>query len=73
MNTTDRITYIPGEINLKASANQRLMRRKLKPDDDKPLGMKVDGTFHTPGEKGLEIGMVERSGGYLNSIYKRSC
>ncbi|CAG8615192.1 4355_t:CDS:10, partial [Diversispora eburnea] len=67
MNTTDRITYNPGEIYLEASANQRLIRRKLKPDDDKPLGMKVDGIFHTPGDKGIEIGMIEISGGYLNS------
>ncbi|CAG8822348.1 1372_t:CDS:2, partial [Dentiscutata erythropus] len=56
-----------GEIYLEASANQRLIRRKLKPDDDKPLGMKVDGIFHTPGDKGIEIGMIEISGGYLNS------
>ncbi|CAG8523913.1 2512_t:CDS:10 [Scutellospora calospora] len=67
MNTTDRITYIPGEIYLKANANQRLLRRNLKSEDDKPLGMEVDGIFHTPGNKGLEIGMVELSGGYLTS------
>ncbi|CAG8601925.1 1509_t:CDS:10, partial [Dentiscutata heterogama] len=71
MNTTDRITYIPGEVYLKANANQRLLRRNLKSEDDKPLGMKVDGIFHTPGNKGLEIGMVELSGGYLTSDMPR--
>ncbi|CAG8655467.1 11457_t:CDS:10 [Ambispora gerdemannii] len=55
VNSTNHIIYVPGEIYLKASAKQRLLRRKLKPDDE-PLGMKVDG---------LEIGMVELSGGYL--------
>ncbi|CAB4443696.1 unnamed protein product [Rhizophagus irregularis] len=70
-NTTDRVIYVPGEIYLKASANQRLLRRNLKPDDDKPLGMKVDGSFHSPGEESLEIGMVELSGGYLTSDLPR--
>ncbi|CAG8609835.1 4449_t:CDS:10, partial [Diversispora eburnea] len=65
VNSTNRIIYVPGEIYLKASANQRLLRRNLKPDDDKPLGMKVDGSFQSPNDKGLEIGMVELSGGYL--------
>nr|CAG8672137.1 6068_t:CDS:2 [Entrophospora candida] len=60
-----------GEIYLKANANQRLLRRNLKPEDDKPLGMKVDGLFHTPGNKGLEIGMFELSGGYLTSDMPR--
>ncbi|CAG8476317.1 5536_t:CDS:2, partial [Scutellospora calospora] len=60
-----------GEIYLKANANQRLLRRNLKSEDDKPLGMKVDGIFHTPGNKGLEIGMVELSGGYLTSDMPR--
>ncbi|CAG8739851.1 2391_t:CDS:10 [Cetraspora pellucida] len=71
VNTTDRITYIAGEVYLKANANQRLLRRNLKSEDDKPLGMKVDGIFHTPGNKGLEIGMVELSGGYLTSDMPR--
>ncbi|KAF0370206.1 hypothetical protein F8M41_013268 [Gigaspora margarita] len=71
MNTTKEITYIPGEIYLKANANQRILRRNLKPEDDKPLGMKVDGIFYTPGNKGLEIGMVELSGGYLNKDMPR--
>ncbi|CAG8543540.1 7159_t:CDS:2 [Diversispora eburnea] len=53
------------------SANERLIRRILKPEDDNPLGMKVDGIFHTLGEKGVEIGMVEFSGGYLNSDMPR--
>ncbi|CAJ0762444.1 404_t:CDS:2 [Entrophospora sp. SA101] len=60
-----------GEIHLKANANQRLLRCNLKPEDDKPLGMKVDGLFHTPGNKGLEIGMVELSSGYLTSDMPR--
>ncbi|CAG8496648.1 15589_t:CDS:2, partial [Funneliformis mosseae] len=71
INATDRVIYVPGEIYLKASANQRLLRRNLKPDDDKPLGMKIDGSFHSPGEEGLEIGMVELSGGYLTSDLPR--
>ncbi|CAG8636112.1 9749_t:CDS:2, partial [Racocetra fulgida] len=58
-------------IYLKASANQRLLRRNLKPDDDKPLGMKVDGSFQFPDERGLEIGMVELSGGYLTNDLPR--
>uniref|UniRef100_U9SNZ8 Uncharacterized protein n=2 Tax=Rhizophagus irregularis TaxID=588596 RepID=U9SNZ8_RHIID len=70
-NTTDRVIYVPGEIYLKASANQRLLRCNLKPDDDKPLGMKVDGSFHSPDEESLEIGMVELSGGYLTSDLPR--
>ncbi|CAG8644531.1 18126_t:CDS:10, partial [Acaulospora morrowiae] len=65
VNSANHIIYVPGEIYLKASANQRLLRRNLKPDDDKPLGMKVDGSFQSPNDKGLEIGMVELSGGYL--------
>ncbi|CAG8633173.1 10756_t:CDS:2, partial [Diversispora eburnea] len=40
VNATDHVIYVPGEIHLKASANQRLLRRNLKPDDDKSLGMK---------------------------------
>ncbi|CAG8667140.1 7760_t:CDS:10, partial [Ambispora leptoticha] len=56
--------YVPDEICLKASANQRLLR-DLKPTDDKPLGMKVDGFFQSPGERGPELGMIELSGGYL--------
>jgi hypothetical protein len=43
-----------------------LLRWKLKPKDDKPLGIKVDGIFYIPEEKRLEIGMVKLSGGYLN-------
>ncbi|PKB95518.1 hypothetical protein RhiirA5_436565 [Rhizophagus irregularis] len=70
-NTTDRVIYVPGEIYLKASANQRLLRCNLKPDDDKPLGMKVDGSFHSPDEESLEIGIVELSGGYLTSDLPR--
>ncbi|CAG8527776.1 14127_t:CDS:10 [Acaulospora morrowiae] len=62
---TSRPVYVPGEICLKASANQRLLRRNLKPTDDKPLGMKVDGFFQSPGDKGPELGMIELSGGYL--------
>lgn len=56
MNTTDHVIYVPGEIYLKASANQRFLRRSLKPEDDK---LKVDSTFRSFGEKG----MVELSGG----------
>jgi hypothetical protein len=44
-----------------------MIRCNLKPEDDKPKSMKVDGSFQSPGEKGLEIGMVELSGGYLTS------
>ncbi|KAF0488693.1 hypothetical protein F8M41_022198 [Gigaspora margarita] len=69
--TTNRITYIPGEIYLKANANQRSFRSNLKSEDDKPLGLKVDGIFYTPGNKGLEIGIVELSGGYLNTDMPR--
>ncbi|CAG8569043.1 14913_t:CDS:2 [Dentiscutata erythropus] len=52
VNATKHVIYVPGEIYLKASA-------------DEPLGMKVDGSFQFPDERGLEIGMVELSGGYL--------
>ncbi|RHZ89168.1 hypothetical protein Glove_18g128 [Diversispora epigaea] len=45
--------------------NQRLLRRNLKPDDDKPLGMKVDSSFQSPNDKGLEIGMIELFSEYL--------
>ncbi|CAG8621738.1 12430_t:CDS:10, partial [Gigaspora rosea] len=71
VNATKHVIYVPGEIYLKASANQRLLRRNLKPDDDKPLGMKVDGSFQFPDERGLEIGMVELSGGYLTNDLPR--
>lgn len=33
--------------------------------------MKVDGSFHSPDEESLEIGMVELSGGYLTSDLPR--
>ncbi|CAG8674561.1 11000_t:CDS:2, partial [Dentiscutata heterogama] len=71
VNATKHVIYVPGEIYLKASANQRLLRRNLEPDDDKPLGMKVDGSFQFPDERGLEIGMVELSGGYLTNDLPR--
>ncbi|CAG8740062.1 11641_t:CDS:2, partial [Ambispora leptoticha] len=71
VNATNHAIYVPGEIYLKASTNQRLLRRNLKPDDDKPLGMKVDGSFQFPGERGVEIGMVELSGGYLTKDMPR--
>jgi len=51
-----------GEAYLRASANQRLIRRDLKPEDDKPLGLKVDGIFQS---SDIEFGMVELSGGHL--------
>ena len=44
-----------GKVYLKASANQQLLRRNLEPDDDQPLGMKVDGTFQC--SHGTEIGI----------------
>ncbi|CAG8658021.1 10211_t:CDS:2 [Funneliformis caledonium] len=54
--------YRRGEAYLQASANQRLIRRDLKPEDDKPLGLKVDGIFQS---SDIEFGMVELSGGHL--------
>ncbi|RIB12266.1 hypothetical protein C2G38_2041964 [Gigaspora rosea] len=66
---TDVLLWL--QVYLKASANQRLLRRNFKPDDDKPLGMKVDGSFQFPDERGLEIGMVELSGGYLTKDLPR--
>ncbi|CAH1768749.1 6270_t:CDS:2, partial [Entrophospora sp. SA101] len=60
--TNSQPYYVPGEICLTASANQHFLRRDLKPTDDKPLGMKVDGLFCSSRN---EIGMVESSGDYL--------
>ncbi|CAG8675691.1 10641_t:CDS:10 [Funneliformis mosseae] len=45
---------IKGEAYLQASANQRLIRRDLKPEDDKPLGLKVNGIFQS---SDIEFGM----------------
>ena len=56
------IIYLPGEIYLDASANQRMIRRHLRPEDDKSLGLKVDGIFQFPGNGGFEIGFLEMSG-----------
>ncbi|CAI2184027.1 4035_t:CDS:10, partial [Funneliformis geosporum] len=53
-----------GEVHLKASANQRFVRRNLKPEDDKPKGMKVDGSFQSPDNKGLEIAKKFNHGDY---------
>ncbi|CAG8786682.1 4893_t:CDS:2, partial [Dentiscutata erythropus] len=61
------VLTLSGEIYLKTNTNQRLLRHNLQSEDNKPLGMKVDGIFHTPGNKKFEIGMVELSGGYLTS------
>nr|CAG8527328.1 837_t:CDS:2 [Entrophospora candida] len=64
--TNSQPYYVPyvfhGEICLTASANQHFLRQDLKPTDDKPLGMKVDGLFCSSRN---EIGMVKLSGGYL--------
>ncbi|CAG8562785.1 10805_t:CDS:10 [Diversispora eburnea] len=49
----------------------RLLRRDLRPDDDKPLVMKVDGSFQFPDERGVEISMVELSGRYLTKDMPR--
>lgn len=58
-----------GEIHLQASANRRAVRRHLKPESDKPEGMKVDGIFQSPG--GLEMGFVEMSGGHQTNDQPR--
>ncbi|KAG9291731.1 hypothetical protein G9A89_012016 [Geosiphon pyriformis] len=66
INTSDSaIIYLPGEIYLDASANQRMIRRHLMPEDGRPLGLKVDGIFQSPGKGGLEIGFLEMSGGHM--------
>ncbi|RUP44878.1 hypothetical protein BC936DRAFT_148910 [Jimgerdemannia flammicorona] len=52
-----------------ASANRRLVRRHLKPESDKPQGIKVDGIFQSLG--GLEMGFVEISGGHQTNDQPR--
>ncbi|RUP50204.1 LOW QUALITY PROTEIN: hypothetical protein BC936DRAFT_139987 [Jimgerdemannia flammicorona] len=52
--------YNPGEVYSVASANRRLSRRRPADDQDRPLGMKVDGLFTTAN---TEVGLLEMSGG----------
>ncbi|RIA92108.1 hypothetical protein C1645_821189 [Glomus cerebriforme] len=66
---TGHAIYVPGEVYLKVSVNQRLLRRDLKPVDDRPLGMKVDSFFESSGEKDLELCMIELSEGLLVQIW----
>ncbi|GES73332.1 kinase-like domain-containing protein [Rhizophagus clarus] len=73
-NIYNKHVYIPGEFYLQASANQRLIRRSLKPEDNKPLGLKIDGVFestYSTGNKSVEFGMIEMSGGYNTDDFPR--
>ncbi|RUP44893.1 hypothetical protein BC936DRAFT_148889 [Jimgerdemannia flammicorona] len=60
-----------GEILLSASSARRAVRRNLGPEDDKPLGLKIDGFWRSPGNSDYEIGMLEISGGHLTNDLPR--
>ncbi|GBC50448.2 uncharacterized protein OCT59_001560 [Rhizophagus irregularis] len=70
-NIYNKYVYIPGEFYLQASANQRLIRRNIKPEDNKPLGLKIDGVFESTGNRPFEFGMIEMSGGYNTDDFPR--
>lgn len=56
----EQLIFYRGEIFSESSARQRVLRRRPREDEDRPLGQKVDGLF-TSG--GTEVGIVELSGG----------
>ncbi|RUS33863.1 hypothetical protein BC938DRAFT_483433, partial [Jimgerdemannia flammicorona] len=71
-NKSDRgVIYLPGEILLSASSARRAVRRNLGPEDEKPLGLKVDGFWQSPGTSDYEIGMLEISVGHLTNDLPR--
>ena len=53
-----KLIFCSGEIYSDASARQRVLRHRPCVDEDRPLGMKVDGLFMSGG---TEIGLVELS------------